>query len=218
MPNVLPHHPLGFSVACTAPKEKPSSAGLAECNKIEVYVDLACSKCAKMITMLSNDVLPQLEKRGLSQPVEFRYQLCIQPWFHNSTQIAEVAIAVGMLNQKDAGAAGAAFERFAREVIASMTGELHESKTSGLTRPQIYERIADAAVRSGAVADKRAILDMVMDHAEGNKVRQDLIHAVQLHRQRGVHVSPTVHVNGIEATSISSASTAADWFNMLTSL
>ena len=58
-----------------------------------------------------------------------------------------------------------------------------------------------------------------MERVEGNagleQVTQQLKWAVKYHRVRGVHVTPTVFINGIEADDISSSWDSAQWLNKL---
>lgn len=52
----------------------------------------------------------------------------------------------------------------------------------------------------------------------GNAVTQRLKWATKLHRARGVHVTPTVHVNGLEASIASSDWTVEEWKAFLAAL
>jgi hypothetical protein len=63
--------------------------------------------------------------------------------------------------------------------------------------------------------DKDAVKALLMPTGtggnEGNAMTQEIKWASKFHRTRGVHVTPTVFVNGIEAGVVSSSWTEEDW-------
>lgn len=49
----------------------------------------------------------------------------------------------------------------------------------------------------------------------GNSVTDEVKLITKLARKRGVHVSPTVYINGIEATQVSSSWSQEEWLELL---
>jgi len=84
-----------------------------------------------------------------------------------------------------------------------------------MTRAQINDALVSVAVGCGV--DKAAMdAAMARKHVEGslntgNAATPALKKFVRYHRVRGVHVTPTVFVNGIEATEIGSSWTGDQW-------
>lgn len=72
-----------------------------------------------------------------------------------------------------------------------------DSTTASKTRLQIYDELADIA--AGVGIDRAAFLaELAIEGTgnAGNRVTQDMKFAIKYHRTRGVHVTPTVHLNG----------------------
>jgi protein-disulfide isomerase len=108
----------------------------------------------------------------------------------NRSYNAEAALAVKAV-QPDA------FWQYCEAVWDAREAEFIDDVTVDLTRNQIYDKLADIA--AGVGADRAAVREKLNLKAKGNMgtwVTQDLKYAIQHHRKRGVHVTPTVFVNG----------------------
>lgn len=84
------------------------------------------------------------------------------------------------------------------------------------TRPQTYERLAELAHKSVGI-DKAKFLELVSvapsdtPRNKGNAIAADLKYFIKVARQNGIHVSPTVVVNGVIDPSIESSSPLEFW-------
>jgi hypothetical protein len=90
------------------------------------------------------------------------------------------------------------------------------------SRRQIYAELAALAGEAGAdAAQVAAKLQPNPDGvAKGEKnmgtcVKPTMAQTAKFHRKRGVHVTPTVFVNGVEATDVSSAWTGEQFTTFL---
>jgi len=91
----------------------------------------------------------------------------------------------------------------------------------GSTRAEIYDEllsiIGDHAALQAVDADAVAALLKQPEGGGsirgngGNGMTQEIKWACKFHRTRGVHVTPTVHVNGLEAGIVSSGWTEEQW-------
>ena len=92
-------------------------------------------------------------------------------------------------------------------------GKWKDDDSFDKTRGQIYaELCALAATIEGVDAEAvAAALKLTGPGNAGTGVTQAIKWAVKYHRCRGIHVTPTVLVNGLEAGIVSSSWTAAQW-------
>lgn len=134
-----------------------------------------------------------------------------QPWHCQSPLMHEVFFAVKALKPE-------ALLAFVGALYASQE-QFYDEATCDMTRNQIYTALADIA--AGVGVDKAAVLDYVAiaPSAEGgntgNKATQAIKWAVKFHRCRGMHVTPTVLCNGLEAPQVSSGWTPEQWKEFL---
>jgi len=157
-----------------------------------------------MFKTIACDVAPQYEQR-----VNFVVHPVVQPWHAQSSYMHEAAFAV-----LDLGGPAAYWE-FLGAVYAQQD-QFFDDKTWDRTRRDIYSQLADIAASLGK--DKDAVLSRLNIAGSGNcgnATTQPLKWATKLHRVRGVHVTPTVFLNGLEASIIGSGWSAAEWQNFL---
>eukprot|EP00418_Pyrodinium_bahamense_P051952 CAMPEP_0179179544 /NCGR_PEP_ID=MMETSP0796-20121207/88861_1 /TAXON_ID=73915 /ORGANISM="Pyrodinium bahamense, Strain pbaha01" /LENGTH=266 /DNA_ID=CAMNT_0020883211 /DNA_START=14 /DNA_END=814 /DNA_ORIENTATION=- len=191
----LPSQPLGVAW--------PSQAGVGSV-VVELFLDLCCPFSKKMIKTLASGVAAQYEGN-----VTFVFQSVVQPWHAQSSYMHEASLAV-----LDVGGP-AAFWKFALAVLDSQE-EFFDDKVYDKTRQQLYEQLANIAGSTGVDAEEvLAKLNLAGPGNAGNAVTQRLKWATKLHRVRGVHVTPTVYVNGLEAGVVGSGWAAEDWQKFL---
>ena len=87
-----------------------------------------------------------------------------------------------------------------------------------MSRVQIYDQLAAIGGESGYdISSLSALLSL--EGVTGNEglgnVTQYLKWAVKYHRIRGVHVTPTVFINGIESPDVSSGWSETEWLEKL---
>ena len=164
-----------------------------------------------MFDTVFNDLLS-----AQNQPagVELVFQNVPQPWHPQSAVMHEVAFAVRNVDE-------ALFFPASRALFASQ--ELFFDRNScNKSRTELYKELV-RVVSTSCFKDEAEIAtftDAVMKELEfseggslntGNSTTASLKFAVKYHRVRGVHVTPTVLLNGVEASDISSGWTAEQW-------
>jgi protein-disulfide isomerase len=184
-----------------------SVAGKSAPILIECYLDLICPYSSKMYGTLYKGVLPKLD----GDIIVVIHQV-IQPWHPQGTAVHEAALAVKQVCPE-------AYTTYLNAVYTAFDkGEYNDDKTWDKSRLQIYDDLL-ALVPSNVDAAKVKSLLMPTGTGgnEGNAMLQEIKWAVKTHRTRGVHITPTVFVNGLEASVVSSGWTAAEWLSFLES-
>ena len=170
---------------------------------VELFLDLVCPFSSKMYKVVFDEVLG-----SYGDKVSFVVHQVIQPWHPQGTYVHEAALAV-----RDACGADA-YAKFVRASYGAYDdGKWKDDDSFDKTRGQIYaELCALAATIEGVDAEAvAAALKLTGPGNAGTGVTQAIKWAVKYHRCRGIHVTPTVLVNGLEAGIVSSSWTAAQW-------
>jgi protein-disulfide isomerase len=160
------------------------------------------------------NVKPKLDQE-LPNQVKFVFRHQVQPWHPSSTLVHEAGLAVSRLEPSK-------FWDFSYALFED-SEYYYDEHTYEETRPQTYERLAELAHKSVGI-DKKAFLDLVSVPASntpknaGSKITNDLKAFIRVSRQNGIHVSPTVVVDGVVAGDISSSFTAEQWVDKLFSV
>lgn len=177
---------------------------------VEVFLDYACPFSTKIWRTLSAEVIPYLKTQNVS--FIFRHQ--VQPWHPNSTLLHEAALAVEKLNP-------AGFIPFST-LLFNNQRRFFDEATVNKTRTDIYHELTELAASINAVDDKTAMLQLldIQSNPEnptnaGNAVTNDLKYHIKLARGQGIHVSPTVVLDGIRDESVSSSWNLDQWKSWL---
>lgn len=178
--------------------------------RLEAFVDFACPFSAKAFLMITKQVLPlyQQKAKGKIQFLHYQYP---QPWHAPGAYAAEVALAVKAVDPSKYLATAQLFFEKQEELV-------FDCVTYDKTRSQIYELLANAAAAATGI-DGAAVLEKVKYLGTapnaGNAMGQMLKWYVKFGRKNGIHVTPTVLVNGIEEGQISSGWTLEQWSEYL---
>lgn len=168
-----------------------------------------------MFKTLHKDLIPRLRPSPLGKKVQFIFRPQIQPWHPSSTLVHEAGLAVSRL-------APARFWDFAAALFARQE-EYFDVRVVHEGRNATYRRLA-ALARDSVGLDEEAVYALLVvpdKPAEGgalnvgNKVTDDLKVVIKMARLVGVHVSPTVLLDGVEAREISSSWSADQWVDWL---
>ena len=198
MPPPLPPKPLGIVLLGT----------VAPAVTVEIFIDLACPFSRKVVSTLGNGGADKW--RG--QSVDFVAHVVPQPWHPQSCVLAEAVLAA----QKAGGDAAA--WRF-MNAVADNCALFTDVATKDKTRHDLYRALAGLASGVGEGGSAVDILPLLLIGEESNNaVTQMLKFQVKYHRNRGIHVTPTVLVNGLEAPDVSSSWTAVQWAEKLAGL
>lgn len=180
---------------------------------VELWMDVTCPFSAKMMaTLLDGGVL------RAHPTVRFVVHQVVQPWHPQSTLVHEALFAARRLV---ASPRDAVFLKFVSALFAAQP-DFTDVHVWNEPRSTVHAKLRALASDAGLDADAlQQLLDinqkLVDDGMKnpGSGVTADLKAAVKYHRKRGVHVTPTVFVNGIEAAQIGSSASAAQWAEFL---
>ncbi|KAI8098150.1 thioredoxin-like protein, partial [Gilbertella persicaria] len=178
---------------------------------IEIYLDYVCPFSAKMYKKIREEVWPYIEET-YSDRVQLIFRQQVQPWHASSTIVHEAALAVEKVNRNK-------FFEFSDALFAKQR-EYFDEALENKTRREIAQDLAKLAESVGVSSDK--VLELLVNGTgepknAGNKVTNDLKLAIRLSRQNGIHVSPTVLVDGIRDDSVSSSWELDQWKEYLKS-
>ena len=152
---------------------------------IELFLDLVCPYSSKMFKTVYDSVLAAYGER-----VSFVIHQVPQPWHPGGIYMHEVALAVRMTSPK-------AYPAVLRALVAAYdSGVCTDEHMWHKTRAEMYAELVAIAVGAGGDGDAAAAL--LVNNGHGVGCTQELKWAIKLHRTRGVHVTPTVFVNGLE--------------------
>lgn len=191
------------------PPLPPTAQGIAlnarGATRVEMFLDLICPFSVRMLKAVDG-----MLASAAPNDVNFIVHHVPQPWHPQSTLVHEVALAVQLVDQS-------AYMPVVRKLMAAYeSGKFHDTDTWEKSRAAIYTELV--AIVSDAVGEATAakVADMVKMKENGNnEMTQHIKWACKFHRSRGVHVTPTVHVNGIEAGIVSSGWTSEQWIAFL---
>ncbi|GAA5810037.1 hypothetical protein MFLAVUS_003453 [Mucor flavus] len=178
---------------------------------LEIYLDYVCPFSAKMYKKLREQVWPYISETYPDKfQVIFRQQ--VQPWHASSTVVHEAAIAVEKVDNKK-------FFEFS-DILFQNQCDYFDEALEKKTRREVAEQLAKLAQKVD-VSSERVLELLVNGTGEaknaGNQVTNDLKLCIRLGRQNGIHVSPTVLLDGIKDDSISSGWELDQWKEYLKS-
>lgn len=174
-------------------------------NTIEVYLDYACPFSGKLYKNWYDNLLPLLESKYKGK-FQFIFRNYVQVWHPTSNLLHEAGLVVAQLDPAN-------FLNFSY-ILFELIEEFYDTATAHLTRNEIYEKIYQLAIAPhfSETIDKKTFLEsLVIEKTEknhrngGNKATNDLKYFTKVGRQNGVHVTPTVLVNGYKDGSIESS-------------
>lgn len=173
---------------------------------VEVFLDLACPFSVKSYKTIRT--LPPSAATVIIHQVP-------QPWHPHSTLLHEAALAVRQL------APERYFDFFG--ALCDAFDQYTEDKLVDETRAQTMLRLCALAEEKVGVSAKA--VEELLEHPRastggnaGCKMTQWVKWCVKHHRARGVHVTPTVFVHGIQAPQIDSSLSAEGWLEILQGL
>lgn len=179
---------------------------------VNLYLDYNCPFSAKIFFKFVK-VIPELQSR---HPGDFQFMFVnvVQPWHPNSVLLHEYALVVGQLlkshnvetsNKLYWDVSGSLFEN---------KEQFYDSATVKLGRNEIYKKINDVVYESVDLPFKKEEVlakldisdesDVTKASNEGNAATVDVKYFTRYLRGVGVHITPTVSVDGIVNDIISS--------------
>jgi len=175
---------------------------------IDLFLDLVCPFSARLwSTVVVENKLPDKYKSR----IEFIFRHQIQPWHNQSALVHTVIIAV-------------AREQPSR-IFDAITGlfkrqrELFDEHIEEKSQVEIYEKILSILNEETQIQlDINLFRTKRTESNAGNSITPDLKYHIKYARKHGIHVSPTVLVDGLEENDISSQWTVDQWNTYLDKL
>ena len=103
--------------------------------------------------------------------------------------------------------------------IVEIAGDFSDENTWSKSRSEIIEELATVAETLGIKkVDLIGKLSINGGGNTGNEMTQQIKFVTKFHRMRGVHITPTVYANGLEAVEVSSGWNVDQWKEFLDKL
>ncbi|KAK9703638.1 hypothetical protein K7432_010626 [Basidiobolus ranarum] len=176
---------------------------------IEYYVDFTCPFSRRIFNNLTKEVIPNVQAE-FGKSIQFILRHQVQPWHPQSTLLHEASLAVEKVDPKK-------FLAYADKLF-DVQRDYFDEACHNLSRTQIYHSLADHAASLGIDRDEFLGYLLIPDtepRNKGNKIHGDLKYHIKLARQNGIHVSPTVLVDGVIDSSVSSSWGYNEWKDWL---
>ncbi|KAM3125749.1 hypothetical protein CJJ07_000340 [Candidozyma auris] len=182
---------------------------------VNLYLDYNCPFSGKLYKKLL-DVIPALDKKYPGK-FQFVFVNVVQPWHPSSVLLHEYSVVVAqLLREKEADKSNELFWNISK-VIFENKEEFYDSTTAELTRNQIYKKINDTVfagvkelpfgkndvIKKLEIQPSKSVSDANND---GNDATADIKYFTKYLRGVGVHVTPTVSIDGIVEPGVSSGS------------
>lgn len=196
----------------------PSALSKTAPNIVNLYLDYNCPFSAKIYLKLPS-VIEKLNKE-LPGAFQFVFVNVVQPWHPNSVNLHEYSIAAAhLLRASSSESSNELFWKISKSIFEHKEA-FYDSLTVNLGRNEIYQKIHDVVAKDVQLPfNKKDILRRLEIEAtskdedaknSGNDATVDLKYFTRYLRNVGVHVTPTVTVNGIVNDSISSGASEDD--------
>lgn len=166
-------------------------------NTLQLYVDYSCPFSAKHYIKWYNELFPLANEK--SWRIEI-YQV-IQTWHVGSVYMNEIGIAVALLAPEK-------WVEFSLKLYKNQD-KWFDSKIVDKTRYQVYKELCDFATEETGVA-QQSFMDLLKLQGNDNALSKYVKYFTRHHRERSIHMTPTVLVNGIRANSIESSTPTED--------
>jgi protein-disulfide isomerase len=171
---------------------------------VDIYVDYTCPFSAKFFINWYENLYPKLEMQYHNK-VQIVFHNYVQVWHPTSNLLHEAGLVVAQLDPDW-------FLEASYHLFKDIQ-EYYDTATAELSRNEIYSKIFDVSIgpnnpkfTKDQFLEKLVIKTTQSDHSNvGNAVTNDLKAFTRVGRQNGVHVTPTVLVNGFKDGSIESS-------------
>jgi hypothetical protein len=175
---------------------------------VDLFLDLVCPFSARLwSTVVVQNNLPNKYKSH----TEFIFRHQIQPWHIQSALVHVVIMAVA--REQPSRLFDAITSLFKRQ------RELFDEHLEDKSQIEIYEKILTILNEETKIQlDKNLFCIKRTESNAGNAMSADLKYHIKYARKHGVHVSPTVFIDGIEEPDISSQWNVEQWNTYLDKL
>lgn len=178
---------------------------------VELYLDYNCPYSAKLFKKFQDEVFPKVDN------VSFTFIHVVQPWHGvQSSVLHEIGIALSkVVPEKFWEYSGLVFDLiehwYDTEIIDMTRGDIIESVLKEVaplvTETQLKQIRGLVSIRRSTIPDNT-----------GNGVTGDVKYFTRYHRTRGVHMTPTVFIDGVISSNIESSTPTLEIVNLLSKL
>lgn len=193
---------------------KTLSQSLTAPHIVNLYLDYNCPFSAKLFLKLHGKVIPELQKKYPGK-FQFVFVNVIQPWHTNSILLNEFSLAYAkLLREYQAEGDIDSISNFwdLSKVLFENKEQFYETSNINLTKNQIYEQIYDVVAEAKfdfKIPKEEILAQLVIKQSkepnnDGNGATVDVKYFTRYLRGVGVHITPTVSIDGIVDDSISS--------------
>lgn len=152
---------------------------------------------------LYEEVLPEL---GTDSDFDFILHQTVQPWHSQCVPCHEAALAVKQVIPS-------VYAEYIFKIYkAHAAQQFTDENTLNKTRKQLYEELLELLPHDKVSFEEKSKIQILLMNSG---MVQEIKWSCKFHRTRGVHVTPTVFVNGIEAGVVSSGWTKQQWLDFL---
>lgn len=192
-------------------------------HQVNLYLDYACPFSSKLYKKLLT-VIPDLEKKHKGK-FQFAFFNVIQPWHPSSNIVHEFSLAVAqLLREKKTDGSNTLFWEVSKIIFDHQT-EFYDTATADLSRNEIYKRATDIlfkTLKDLPFSQEEVLQKLVIKQAtnpkdyqnDGNSVTDEIKYFTKYLRGVGVHVTPTVSVDGVVDGKVSSGSEVSELINV----
>lgn len=187
------------------PKYAAYSLASSPCQKtrhvVDLFLDFVCPYCDRLwSTVVVNNDLPNKYKSH----VEFIFRHQIQPWHIQSSVVHAVIMVVA--REQPSRLFDAITAIFKRQ------RELFDEHMEDKSQIEMYEKVLSILNEETQIQlDKNLFRINQTESNAGNAMTADLKYHIKYARKHGVHMSPTVFVDGLEEPAIDSKWTVEQW-------
>lgn len=182
------------------------AGGEAIKNYIQIYLDYDCPYSGKLFNRLYKEIIPELEKKGLNEKFDIIFMNVAQPWHSTSCLMHEVSLAVAKSTPEK-------FWQYSK-ILFENQSNFYDSEVINKSRNEIVNELIEIAIKEVG-GDKEKLNELlkiettkenngVISNA-GSKIGTDFKYFTRYHRTVGIHVTPTVTINGIVNNGIESS-------------
>lgn len=193
------------------------SLGSNSKNIVNLYLDYNCPYSAKFFLSLEKSI-PEVQKQ-LPDLFQFVFVNVVQPWHPQSVLLNEYSVVVAqLLRERAPEHSNQLFWQVSHELFANKE-KFFDTVSANIGRNDFYKAVNDVVfenvklpISKDDVFNKLEIKvsDLSNAHNEGNDATADLKYFTRYLRGVGIHITPTISVNGIKVDLVSSSSTTED--------
>lgn len=179
---------------------------------LEIYIDPVCPFSKRLFLAFHAHILPLIKTGRYHGRVAAIVRLQVQPWHPSSTMTVESVLAVAALSRDVDDVWD-----FTKQLFIK-SDKFYDSFTVLESRADTYKRLKVLAQPFVKAPEFEKLLEIEpatdkdeTGKNEGNKVTNLVKWSTKLGRQNGIHVTPTVLMNGIVDNEVSSSWLGKDW-------